>query len=223
MTLLVVLVLVVAWTWFGWVTWRDRRNTTGRGANSIASFNRHLSVLERATPSWRTRHDAYSSLNPISSGADLGPAERLSVLATGRPLPSVNNPIAARLDRTLRLSEAQQRRRRFVFGLATATATALLLALVARGIFVPLAVIVGAAFVAYVGLLLRARSVEIERALKVRTISRNAEDLDVLGGNYEEVEDLAVGYHGPSEPASGYRDASYGRRLVAVGSYDDLD
>jgi hypothetical protein len=65
--------------------------------------------------------------------------------------------------------------------------------------------------------------VEIERALKVRTISRNAEDLDVLGGSYEEVEDLAVGYHGPSEPASGYRDASYGRRLVAAGSYDDLD
>ena len=220
MTLLIVVVLVVAWSWFGWVTWRDRRRSVGRGANSIASFNRHLSVLERATPSWLGRHDAYST--PSSSGNDLAPAERLQVLATGRPLPSVNNPVAARLNRTLRLSEAQQRRRQFVFGLGGATVITLLLALVGRGVFVALAAIVAISFVAYVTLLLRARSVEIERAIKVRTIGSAADEYDEYAGDYE-VEDLVVGYHGPSEPASGYRDAGYGRRLVAVGSYQPID
>lgn len=176
--MVVVLILVVAWTWWGVVTWRDRRQTTGRRVNSIASFSNHLSVLERSTPATSgvvVRNAAGTVVGPYrpptaSTGLAGGPAaDRLRNLVSGTPLGSTRAPAGS--SSTLTLSQAQQRRRQLVLGLGGALAVTALLALVVGGVFVPLALAVLAASVAYGVLLVRARRVEIERLTKVRRLA----------------------------------------------------
>jgi len=174
--LVVVAVLIIAWTWWGVVTWRDRRHSTGRRVNSIASFNNHLSVLERSSPATRgtaARNGSTPSVvgpyRPTSSGAPA--SDRLRGMVAGSPLGASRSPVGTPAARTLTLSQAQQRRRQMVFGLGGAALVMATLAIVAGGVFVQLAVLVTIAAVAYAVLLVRARGVEIERSLKVRNIA----------------------------------------------------
>jgi hypothetical protein len=182
-TLVVVAILIIAWTWWGVVTWRDRRHSTGRRVNSIASFNNHLSVLERsgpatggtgvrnlATPSVVGPYRPSSASNPwFAPGAPA--TDRLRGLVAGSPMEVSRYSLGSAMSRTLTLGEAQQRRRQVVFGLGAAVPVMALLALAFGGLFVELATVVTLAAVAYVVLLVRARRVEIERAVKVRNIA----------------------------------------------------
>ena len=181
MTLVVVAVLIIAWTWWGVVTWRDRRHSTGRRVNSIASFNNHLSVLERSSPATRgtgVRHMGSpsvvgpyrpSGVSSFSSG--IPTTDRMRGLVAGSSTDVTRALPDASVSRTLTLSEAQKRRRQAVFGLGIAVPVLALLALLAGGLFVQLAIVVAIAAVAYAVLLVRARRVEIERAVKVRNIA----------------------------------------------------
>lgn len=184
--MVVVAVLIIAWTWWGVVTWRDRRHSPGRRVNSIASFNNHLSVLERSSPA--TRGTAVRSVATPSvvgpyrpgptSGAWFAPGapgtDRVrGVVASSSSLSfgEQRHVVAQSTARTMTLAEAQHRRRQAVFGLGAAVPVLAMLAIAVGGLFVQMAIVVTLVAVVYGTLLVRARRVEIERAVKVRNIA----------------------------------------------------
>ncbi len=92
------------------------------------------------------------------------------MLALGEPIDAAPAAPVGLDGRTLRLSEAQRRRRLITFGLGGAALVSIVLAVTVGGVFTNLAVVLVLLAVAYLGLLARARQVEIERAIKVRRI-----------------------------------------------------
>lgn len=169
MTLIIVAGLLGAWGWFGYITWRDRAARTATRTGSMAAFSDQLSVLGRTAPAARRTGPAAEPIRPAAETS--GPSvQRLRMLALGEPL-DASPSVPVGLDgRTLRLSEAQRRRRYLTFGLGGAALVTILLAVTVGGGFSRLAVVVTALALAYMGLLARARQVEIERAIKVRRL-----------------------------------------------------
>lgn len=230
--MVVVLILVVAWTWWGVVTWRDRRQTSGRRVNSIASFSNHLSILERSTPAPSgvvVRNASGAVVGPyrppvVSAGFAAGPAaDRLRNLVTGAPLGSTRSPIGG-MSQTLTLSQAQQRRRQLVFGLAGALVVTSLLALAIGGVFVSLALVVLAAAVTYGVLLVRARRVEIERLAKVRTLGSQPA-VAPLAAAYAETGTYGAGGFATQalgHGVSAYGDETYGEPSHGYAADDGL-
>ncbi len=142
MTFLVLFILAVVWAvyLFSWVKTRSET----RSVNSISSFNKHLTVLERTSPA-RTA---------ISTGTISRPVQ------VGRvPLPVNSAPQT--------LKSARQRRRDVLFGLGGASLITLFLAVVAGGPFIVLFLLAAGATGAYVTLLVRAQRSAIERRTKV--------------------------------------------------------
>ena len=191
------LLLAGAWGWFGFHAWRERNARATTRTGSMSAFSDQLSVLGRTTPSTRP---AVRVAGPIRPAAETdGPSvQRLRMLALGEPI-DVTPATPVGLDgRTLRLSEAQRRRRLITFGLGGAALLCVLLAIVVGGAFTNLAVLLSALALAYIGLLARARQVEIERAIKVRRILPRPEvpSLDETLTTYgaAEVDDADPGY-----------------------------
>jgi len=168
-TILILIVLAGAWGWFGFVTWRDRKARATTRTGTMSAFSDQLSVLGRTTPA--ARRPAVSP-GPIRPAAETdGPSvRRLRMLALGEPIDAAPSAPVGLDGRTLRLSEAQRRRRLLTFGLGGAALLTVLLAVTVGGVFTNLAVVLVVLALAYVGLLARARQVEIERAIKVRRI-----------------------------------------------------
>ena len=143
MTIVVLLVLAGIWgvVLYGW--FRDRLADT-RPADSIGSFRRQLSVLERTGPT-----------------AELTPARRVAVAR-----PAVARPVAAARRAS---SSAAKRRRDILFCLVAVMGGSLLLSFVPG-----LAVLrlfhffADALCVAYLGLLIRQRNIRAEREMKLR-------------------------------------------------------
>lgn len=236
--MLIVIVLVAAWSWWGYVTWRDRRATSGRGANSIASFSNQLSVLERSRPGVRVISGGVSAApsGPIHAGSPVGEpaaaaplrsavtasgtsavvvplrgasqAQRLRALSHPQSFESERPGVLNRPSATLTLSEAQQRRRKAVTALGATTVITALLALLAGGIFVPVALIAIAATVGYVGLLVRARKAQIERVIKVRSLDRQAAPAQGAAVPVGDV--FAASGEASMGPALAYGDDHYG-------------
>jgi hypothetical protein len=146
-TVVVLFLLAVLWAWY-LVTWL-RGRTEHRNVNSISSFSKHLSVLERATP---------VSHRPSSLGTYAGGHLRSSAGAG------------------MTLSEAHRRRRNVLAGLAGATGASLLLTLVAGGAFMGLFVLMTGVLGGYVVLLARSRALQVERADKVRYLHPGWDD-----------------------------------------------
>lgn len=196
MTVVVLIALVGAWGWFGYVTWRDRQARAATRTGTMVAFTDQLSVLGRTTPAPRRPVVPEEPIRPAAE-ADGPSVQRLRMLALGEPL-DVTPERAVGLDgRTLRLSEAQRRRRLITFGLGGAAVLFILLAVVIGGVFTNLAFVVTCLALAYIGLLARARQVEIERAIKVRRILPRPEvpTLDQTLSTYGAGEpDEAVGY-----------------------------
>jgi hypothetical protein len=138
-TVVVLFLLAVLWAWY-LVTWL-RGRTEHRNVNSISSFSKHLSVLERATPVTSPRSSSFGAL-PVGTGRALG-------------------------SRAMTLSEVHRRRRNVLTVLGGATAAAFLLTLVAGGAFVGLFVLSAGVLGGYVVLLARSRALQDERAQKV--------------------------------------------------------
>jgi hypothetical protein len=235
--LYVVLILLVAWGWWGIATLRDRTQTVGRGSNSIVEFNDQLSVLRRATP---VQHAVPL---PVVAQPDSGltaprdrwatgfqdrqrPATRqLRDLMSGTPLESVTQRVMSG-GRTMTLSQAQARRRQVMLGLLVAVGLTGLLALVAGGVFGIMFVVALVSTVAYVALLVRARAEQIERAIKVRSIDRQTTTPAAYGAaTYGEHLDeawaesaVAVGAGALTYGTGSYGD-SYGADAYGVNSY----
>ena len=129
-----------------------RAKTEGKMGDSIGSFRRHLSVLERAAP--LTVAPANRLRLPHSS-ATIGPY---------RPVATHGRLSAGRGRR----QQAQRRRRDVLLGLVVAMAGSALMAMIpGLSVMWMVNIVVDLLFVAYVGLLVRMRNVAAEREMKL--------------------------------------------------------
>jgi len=200
----VLLVLAIVWGVL-LVSWL--RSRTERGfSDSVGTFRRHLTVLERATPAtvapanrlrsgpiggrgippYRTTMPSHRSATPSIKGQR--PAG-LARSASPRPARDLRPPSAARF----RHRQAQRRRRDVLFALVAGTVGSFLLALI-PGVSVmwPVQVLFDVLLIAYVALLIRMRNLAAERELKLTFLppqpaSRPRPSYD-FGGGYGDLE-----------------------------------
>jgi hypothetical protein len=143
-SLVVLLILAVVWAVF-LVPQVVRARAERTPADSIGAFRNQLSVLERTTP-----------------GMPLRPSPGMPVRPSASLYRPVNTSMASR-------AQAQKRRRDIVFGLLAAMAGSLVFGLVPSLRFMlAVHVLIDLLFVAYIGMLVRARNVATEREMKVR-------------------------------------------------------
>lgn len=140
-TYLILFILAVVWAvyLFSWIRTRTEASRT----NSISTFSRHMSTLERATP--RTG---------------------LSIAPQARAFPGTNSFRPVRPSMSL----VKQRRRNVLFGLLGATGFTFLGALGVGGLLTTLFVLSLAATGGYVLLLANAQKRVLERRTKVRQL-----------------------------------------------------
>lgn len=130
------------------------RGRSERSVNSISSFNKHLSVLERTSPA---RHGLPAVQTHTS---------RATVTPLYGPV-----PVVGRRPGTMTVSEARRRRRDVLFVLGGAALVTLLLAVVAGGIFVWMQVLADVLLLTYAGLLVRTQQLAADRRAKVRYLA----------------------------------------------------
>lgn len=156
MSLVVLLILAVVWGVF--LIPQVLRARADRGpADSIGAFRNQLSVLDRTAGS------------PGGSGVGVPSLSARRAAMHSAPTMGLGAPVAAYGVGYRRPSQTElQRRRQNVFmGLLGAVVVTLALGLVFRPFFA-LNLVVDLALVAYVALLARARSLAVEREMKVR-------------------------------------------------------
>jgi len=150
-----------------------RARTDGNLGDSIGTFSRHLSVLERAAP---------TSVNPANrlrlpvSQAVIPPYRPPTASGSGRgrqsgfaPMPS-RRPSAPYLTSTTahRRRQAQKRRRDVLFALLAGMAGSLVLSMVhGLGVMLAVHVVLDLLFVGYIALLVRMRNLSAEREMKL--------------------------------------------------------
>jgi hypothetical protein len=147
-TFVVLFLLAVVWAVYlaSWL----RSRSEHRSVNSITSFNKHLSVLERTTPG---RYGRPAVASRPSAGS----------------LPPGYGPVVRRGGMTLQ--EARKRRRDVLFSLGGAALVTLALAFAAGGVFVAVHVVADALLVGYVAILARVQRLALERRSKVRYLA----------------------------------------------------
>jgi hypothetical protein len=147
-TLVVLFILAAMWAAVLLPPWL-RNRTENRPADSIVSFRRQLSVLERTTPGTTVA----APVTRIGSLSSLQSAPVVSV-AAGAPIS---------------LREARKRRRDILFGLLAAMGGSLLIGLLpGLRVMLGLHLLLDLLFAAYVVLLVQARKAAFEREMKVR-------------------------------------------------------
>ena len=159
---MVLFILAVVWavylaSWF-------RSRTEHRRVNSISSFNRHLSVLERTSPA---RHG-------------------ISAVARSPRPPSIYGPVRT-AGPGMTLTDARRRRRDVLYALTGVALVGLVLAVTLGGPFVVLCVLAVALLAGYVVALVRAQQLAQERRAKVRYLRQTdfAGDRPVDAGHDE--------------------------------------
>ena len=168
---MVLLVLAIVWGVL-LVSWL-RSRTEGTFYDSVGTFCRHLTVLERATPT------SVLPANRLRNGPIAGrgvPALRPTPARTGYP---AGRPMGAGLRppsaTTLRRRQAQKRRRDVFFALAAGVVGTFLLAIIpGLSVMWSLQVIFDVIFAGYVALLIRMRNVAAERELKLTFMPQQA-------------------------------------------------
>lgn len=139
--------VAVGWAIYvaAWVRSRGER----RGVNSISSFSKHLSVLERTSP------------------ARVGPGGSIDRRPAGRPEPifpaASYNPARA----SMSLADARRRRKNVLYALAGAALATLVLIPFAGSTMVLLHIVADLLLAGYVGLLIRTQRLAAERRVKV--------------------------------------------------------
>ncbi len=198
---MVLLVLAIVWgvLLVSWLRSRSERTIS----DSVGTFRRHLTVLERATPATVT------PANRLRSDQRSAPSGR-RVPPYRSPVPSVRGHRPAALARTasglpvgasprlstaarLRHRQAQRRRRDVLFALLAGTVGSFLLALI-PGVSVmwPVQILFDVLLVTYIALLIRMRNLAAERELKLtflppQRVARPRPSYD-FGGGYGDIE-----------------------------------
>ena len=170
---MVLLVLAIVWGVL-LVSWL-RSRTQNTLSDSVGTFRRHLSVLERATPGTvmaanRLHSDtgygipAYRPPLPRVRGQRVGVAPLARVAGAPVPVPGRRvSPVV-----TARRRHVQKRRRDIFFALVAAAVGSLLLAMIpGLSIMWSVQVVFDVVLVAYVALLVRLRNLAAERELKL--------------------------------------------------------
>jgi hypothetical protein len=146
-TLVLLFLVAVGWAIYvaAWVRSRGER----RGVNSISSFSKHLSVLERTSP------------------ARVGPGGSGERRPTGRPEPifPAANYVPARA--SMSRSDARRRRRNVLYALAATAVATLVLIPFAGSAMILLHLLADVLLVGYIGLLIRTQRLAAERRVKV--------------------------------------------------------
>ena len=139
--------VAVGWAIYvaAWVRSRGER----RGVNSISSFSKHLSVLERTSP------------------ARVGPGSSVDRRPPGRPEPIFPAANYAPSRASMTLSDARRRRRNVLYALAGAALATLVLIPFAGSMMVLLHIVADLLLVGYIGLLIRTQRLAAERRVKV--------------------------------------------------------
>jgi hypothetical protein len=155
-----------------------RARTEGGLGDSIGTFRRHLSVLERAAPI--SVSPANRLRLPVSQSAippyrpPTGPSRARQTSLAGAPgrRPGSTAVSTAAIQRR---RQAQRRRRDVLVALLAGIAGSLLLGMI-HGLRVMLAVniVLDLLFVAYIALLIRMRNLAAEREMKVTYLPRSA-------------------------------------------------
>jgi hypothetical protein len=173
---LVLLVLVGIWA-IVLIAPLVRARADGSLGDSIGSFRRHLSVLERAAPTTvppanRLRiPPAQVAIPPYRPPAS--PMRRPA--GAGRRVPSGYGYPYAASPAAMRRRRAQRRRRDVLFALVAGMAGSLLLAFIpGLGVMMWVHVLIDVLFVGYVALLIRMRNVSAEREMKLTFLPTHA-------------------------------------------------
>lgn len=191
---MVLLVLAIIWGVL-LVSWL-RSRTEGTFSDSVGTFRRHLSVLERAAPSTVTPANRLRS-GPVAGRATIPPYRPSSTIRGQRIGPSSRPAAPAAPAAALRPSgesvmrrrRSQKRRRDVFFALAAGVFGSLLLAVMSGVSAVwSVQVLFDLLLTGYVALLIRMRNLAAERELKLtfmpqsaRPRPRPAYDLGVSG------------------------------------------
>ncbi|MGH9115586.1 MAG: hypothetical protein ACRDWW_07105 [Acidimicrobiales bacterium] len=169
------LILAIVWGIL-LVSWLRSRSVGSLG-DSVGTFRRHLTVLERAAPATvmpanrlrscpvagRSVPTYHQPIRPI-------PGQRIDLSGrVGPTLPGLARPTAA----ALRRRQVQKRRRDVFFALLAGVVGSFLLAIIpGMSVMWPVQVMFDLVFAGYVALLIRIRNLAAERALKLRFMSR---------------------------------------------------
>jgi hypothetical protein len=166
-TFVVLFILAVVWAVY-LVSWA-RTRTEHRSVNSISSFSKHLSVLERTTPGW-------SSAPTRLAGS---PAPQRSGVSLARPAfaPHAHRPVGAG-GVVMSRNQARERRKNVLFALAGAVMVTLALTVLLGGVFLYLQLVADVLLAAYVLLLVQTQRVVAERQAKVRYMPQPVEYRD---------------------------------------------
>ncbi|HET7522853.1 MAG TPA: hypothetical protein VFJ79_01780 [Acidimicrobiales bacterium] len=170
MTTVVLLVLAIIWGVL-LVSWL-RSRTEGTFADSVGTFRRHLTVLERTTPSVVAPANRLRS-GPVAGRSSIPPYRASSRipgqgLAPHRPAGPVARPMAARPQAPAARRRSQKRRRDVFFALIAGVIGSLLLSVVSGvSAMWTVQVVFDLCFTAYVALLIRMRNLAAERELKL--------------------------------------------------------
>ncbi len=164
MSLVVLVILAMVWAVF--LLPQLFRARAERSTDSIGTFRRQLSVLERTSPAGVARAARLPTAAPSYRPPTTRTAPRSSVTARPRtiasPASSGHRPHPGR-------SRARKRRHDIFCGLLAVVAASLVLSLVpALRMMIWVHLALDVAFVGYVALLVRARNLATERELKVR-------------------------------------------------------
>lgn len=189
---MVLLVLAVIWGVL-LISWL-RSRSVGTFSDSVGTFRRHLTVLERATPS--SVRPANRMRDPFGASP---PASRLGPVRGQRigPAPMNTRVLAASAPRRLSASasayrrrQAQRRRRDVFFALLAGAIGSFLLAVVGMSVLWPVQALFDVLLVVYCALLVRMRNLAAERELKVRFVPSDRQAVRRPRPAY----DLAAGY-----------------------------
>lgn len=174
MSLVVLVILAMVWAVF--LLPQLFRARAERSTDSIGTFRRQLSVLERTSPARastpRPRTAVPAHRHPTVRTASVQGAGRAPTVAGVRfgtpPAAVVRRPRSAR-------AMIRKRRQDILCGLLLAMAASLVLSFIpATRVMLWVHLAVDVAFVAYVALLVRARNLASERELKVRFLPTTA-------------------------------------------------
>lgn len=192
------LLLVLAIVWGGLLVSWLRSRSAGTFSDSVGTFRRHLTVLERTTPTSvrpanRLRDGYPARQRPIAPySARYGAAPARGVMVPARPGPQRTTTTTTS---ALRRRRTQKRRRDVLFALLAGTAGSLVLALIpGLSIMWSVQVLFDLGLAGYVALLVRMRNLAAERELKLRFIPGNRpaaagrRTYDLGSGPYGELE-----------------------------------